>query len=238
MTAIAKRFVSDLDQLRYLEGIIEAGSKTFMTVGNALLEIDDKKLWQHAEAPTGEAGYANFNDYRERKWGMKITDRHARQLIKNSKTASKVGRKHASAITSNRQLTELGKVPEEKIEEVLDTAIEQSDGKPLTAKAIEKAHKTNQAADNLLSNTQDADTGDEADDEPEVEPETKAPQNAKREASWDAISDEALEIGETVGSLSRMADFIDAIAAEVSAKPALAVVRLENLAVAIRSRAA
>lgn len=236
MPAIAKRFVSELDQLRHLEGVVEQNLKGFLEAGNALWEIDEKKLWKHADAPEGEADYANFDDYRERKWGLKITDRHARQLISNAKTASKVGRKHASALTSHRQLTELGKVPDDKIDDVLDIAVEKANGKPVTAKLIREAKEE-------LLPPDDADDAIDAADEAEeaaivstaVSLADARRQQTESEAAWDAIGEEAEEIAQDIGNHARMADFLDTIAEQVSENPAIAAVRLGNMAIKMRA---
>src|SRR6201984_160536 len=63
-----------LDQeirLQELEESIEEGLKTFIEVGNALLEIRDSKLYRQM--------HSTFEEYCRERWSM--TDRRARQLI-------------------------------------------------------------------------------------------------------------------------------------------------------------
>jgi hypothetical protein len=163
MPAIAKRkaFVSELDHLRHCEAIVKKGSEVFLEVGNALAEIRDQKLWKHADPPEGEADYASFDDYRDRKWGF--TERHVRQIRQDSDTVNRLDRKHASAITSQRQATALSRLPEDQRAGVIEAI--QAEGKPLTARAIKEA------AAKILPDEPDDSTlsrwgGDDRDDDP------------------------------------------------------------------------
>ena len=111
------------------ERIIDRGLKTFREVGQALLEVRDSRLERRS--------HESFADYCEQRW--KFTHRHANQLIADAKTIAAVDGKHASQILTQRQATELGKVPAEDREKVLDWAAEKADGAPLTARAIREA---------------------------------------------------------------------------------------------------
>ena len=65
---ISKR---EAEWLSELETKISMGMKTFVEVGNALLEIRDNRLYRES--------HKTFEDYCQEKWGM--TDRRARMLI-------------------------------------------------------------------------------------------------------------------------------------------------------------
>jgi len=75
----------------------------------------------------------------------------------------------------------------------------------------------------------------DADDEPEAALRPSRDKTATEEA-WAVIEAEAEEIASDVGNRARIADFLDAIAEEVSNAPALAAVRLGNLAIKIRPK--
>lgn len=62
-------------RLRTLEAEIASDVQAFVRVGRALLEIKVDGLWK-------EAGCNSFPDYIDRKWHPRITNTHARRLIK------------------------------------------------------------------------------------------------------------------------------------------------------------
>lgn len=85
------------------------------------------------------------------------TKQHANYLIKTDNIKREVEEISSTKLTDS-QAHELGKVPEDKQKAVLDWAVEKADGKPLTAKAIQKA-----AVDVLAA---DPDKEEPEDDEP------------------------------------------------------------------------
>jgi len=65
------------------EAIIERGLKTFIEVGNALVQIRDEKLYE-------QSGYETFTEYLEQRW--QLTRRHAYHLIDAAGIAEDVNR--------------------------------------------------------------------------------------------------------------------------------------------------
>lgn len=67
--------------LKRLESIIEAGLRTFLEVGVALVEIRDSRLYR--------GHYETFDDYCRERWGMSKT--HANRLIASAVTVNQLG---------------------------------------------------------------------------------------------------------------------------------------------------
>lgn len=125
----------EISTLRKCEAVIEKGLSTFREVGQALLQIKEQSLHR--------SDYTTFADYCEQRWNF--TRQRAYQLI----AAVKVGKECQQAVDKNSPSLqdeyasrELGKVSEEKRQEVLDAASEAVGDKPLTAKAIREAAET------------------------------------------------------------------------------------------------
>jgi hypothetical protein len=106
-----------------LEKVIEAGQQTFIEVGIALAEIRDSRLYK--------CDFKTFEDYCVHKWGW--TKQHCYRLIECAPIA-----KSNPQVTSINQARELAKVPKEKRETVIKTAVAKSKtaGRKLTAKDI------------------------------------------------------------------------------------------------------
>lgn len=64
-------YESDVQALRRCESTIARGLKTFLEVGNALLEIKDRRLYR--------TQYSTFQEYCDSRWG--ISARHANRLV-------------------------------------------------------------------------------------------------------------------------------------------------------------
>jgi hypothetical protein len=120
----SKRFIA-------LEVIIEKGKKTFIEVGEALLEIRDSRLYRLAH-PT-------FEDYCVKKWSF--TRMHASRLIAGAEVCNQLVTAGAQALPETEsQARPLAQLPTpEKKAEAFTKAVQASPtGKP-TAKEITKA---------------------------------------------------------------------------------------------------
>ena len=117
---------SEAEALATHEKAINAGIKTFIEVGNALLAIRAGKLYR--------VQYKTFGEYVRGRWGFEAS--RARQLIAAAKTAQSV---EISTLLNEGQAKELSRVPQVLRQAVLDSATEKADGRPLTAAAIRSA---------------------------------------------------------------------------------------------------
>lgn len=119
--------VLERGELRKAEAAIEKGQQTFMDVGNALAAIRDRRLYRE--------GHKTFEAYCKDRWN--IQRNYANKLIAGAKVVEDLGTMVPKL--TERQARELGNVPEEEREAVLEWATEKADGKPLTAAAIKQA---------------------------------------------------------------------------------------------------
>ena len=115
-----------------LEPIIAEGMASFVEVGQALVEISDRRLYRNT--------HSTFKQYCQEKW--QISAAHAYRLaeaaeVVESVKSSPVGDK----ITTESQARELARVPEPKRADVLEAAVTKAArrGKPLTAASIKEA---------------------------------------------------------------------------------------------------
>jgi protein gp37 len=94
--------------LATLEGIIERGQQAFIEVGNALLEIRDRRLYR-------EQGFATFEDYCRKRWnwGRHYVNRQiaAAEVVKNLEPIGTIPKNEAQA-------RELAPLPPEQQREV------------------------------------------------------------------------------------------------------------------------
>lgn len=135
-----------------LEAIIEHGKQTFIEVGEALMEVRDRRLYR-------EAGYLTFDDYLSRRW--EFSRQRANQLIDSVLVMRAFEAPSQDEMTTMvvkptnerqaRALASLTKDDPEAAPAVMaevGAEAEQS-GKPVTADKIRKAvdkHKRNRAA--------------------------------------------------------------------------------------------
>ncbi len=112
---------SESSRLEKLEVVIKEGQATFVTVGEALTEIRDHKLYR--------ANYETFEDYCEDVWGW--TASRARQLS----IASAVS-KALPMVTNERAARALAKLPPPKRAGIVQKIVET--GKKVTAAAVNK----------------------------------------------------------------------------------------------------
>ena len=113
------------DRLAQLEPIIEHGMTSFVEVGNALLEIRDRRLYRQT--------HSSFEDYCRDKWQMSA--RHAYRLCTSAEVIKSLPEKCDQLVTTESQVRELAKIEPERRVEVLEVAA--STGK-VTAKSIKE----------------------------------------------------------------------------------------------------
>src|SRR5262245_34442237 len=83
--------VRERQRLAELETVIDQGMRTFLDVGNALLEIRESRLYRET--------HDTFAGYGEERWSF--TDRRARQLMSAAATGTRVpvpSERHARAL--------------------------------------------------------------------------------------------------------------------------------------------
>jgi hypothetical protein len=117
--------------LNEAEETIAAGLTTFIEVGAALLTVRDERLYRRE--------FATFEDYCVAKW--QISRPHAYRLMDAARVVSPMG-DIENPPTNERQVRELGRVPEEKRVEVWDKANERTDGQPTAADVRAAANET------------------------------------------------------------------------------------------------
>lgn len=116
-------------QLAELETVIERGLKTFVEVGNALLEIRDKRLYR--------AEYATFEAYCRQRWGLRQS--RAYQLLD---AAEVVGNLKSSTIVelpaNEAQVRPLAKLTPAEQRQAWEKAVETAPNGKITAAHIEQ----------------------------------------------------------------------------------------------------
>jgi hypothetical protein len=123
---------TETSHLLELETVIERGQKTFVEVGNALSEIRESRLYREH--------FATFEDYCRERWGWER--RHAYRLIDAAAVSENVSHGTQTAPASERQARPLAKLDTPEQQQAA-WAVAQEDaedeGKPLTAKHVERA---------------------------------------------------------------------------------------------------
>ena len=111
-----------------LEKTIQAGVDTFVSVGCALAEIKESKLYR--------ADFETFEDYCHKKW--QFTRIRAHQLIEAARVAKALPENVKQCLTNPRQASELAKAPKGKRASIVKGLVKESkkSGKPITAKKI------------------------------------------------------------------------------------------------------
>lgn len=99
-----------------LETTIAQGLQTFVEVGEALVEIRDRKLYR--------IEYATFADYCKVKWGM--SDRRARQLMGASEVVADIAKSGTIVPKTESQARPLTKLPRAQRAEAWQKAVEAS----------------------------------------------------------------------------------------------------------------
>ena len=95
------------------EKVVERGVETFVEVGDALEAIRDGKLYR--------AEYRTFEEYCQKRWGF-CRD-YAYKLIRAAEVVENVDNCLQGPLTES-QARELGRIPEDRRQDVLDWAIE------------------------------------------------------------------------------------------------------------------
>lgn len=113
-------------RLQSCESVIEKGLKTFIEVGEALLEIRETKLYL--------AVYSTFDAYCQERWGMSI--RQSQRYISAARVVNnlKEGDPWVVLPTSERQVRALGSLQPAEQQQVWQAAIQ--DDEPITGEAI------------------------------------------------------------------------------------------------------
>jgi hypothetical protein len=122
-TALTRGERSDL---RAAEEIIEQGIGTFIEVGEALLEIRNRRLYRDS--------HDTFEAYCRERWGF--SDSRARQLVGAAETVTTVTVENLPAPSSERVARELASLPEPEQREAWSEAVEQN-GRPTAAQVRE-----------------------------------------------------------------------------------------------------
>ncbi len=119
-------------RLAELEIIVDEGRKTFLTVGSALLEIQEGRLYR--------SSHGTFDAYCQERFGFK--SRNAYQLIGAAKVMGNLSTvRNCAQIETESQAREVGKAPAERQAEVMQRATELAEhrGSKLTAAVIAEA---------------------------------------------------------------------------------------------------
>ena len=117
---------SEREDLARLETIVDHGVSSFFKVGNALLEISDRRLYRET--------HATFAEYCATKWQMSA--RHAYRLCESAEIIKSLPEQCDQLVTTESQARELAKADPDDREAILDEAA--TDG-PVTAKKIKAA---------------------------------------------------------------------------------------------------
>lgn len=118
---------AEASQLAANEGIIREGLTTFFAVGNALLEIRDRRLYR--------AEFGTFESYCRERWN--INRDYANKLIGSAKVVANLDTIESKP-TREAQVRPLTKLPPEQQKEAWRAAVETSGGDP-TAKHVQAA---------------------------------------------------------------------------------------------------
>ena len=116
--------------LRNAQKVIEKGQRTFLEVGNALMEIRDANLFRET--------HETFKTYCRDKWGFE--DSRARQLIGGAETAKRI--ESVTTVTllppsGERQVRPLAKLPEDQQAAAWADAVDEADGEQPTAAQVQ-----------------------------------------------------------------------------------------------------
>ncbi len=115
-----------------LEKRIEKGLQTFLEVGQALIEIRDRKLYR--------LEHSTFADYCKTKW--KMSDRRARQLMDASEVVTAISKSGTIVPKTESQARPLAALPVAERAEVWNAAVAASPNGQPTAKAVQVVVET------------------------------------------------------------------------------------------------
>jgi hypothetical protein len=112
-------------ELKRLETIIDAGLRTFLEVGQALLQIRDQRLYRETTT--------SFDDYCRERWGMSKT--HANRLIASATTVQALGDVEITP-ANEAQVRPLTLLPPDKQPEAWERALASVHGGKVTASVV------------------------------------------------------------------------------------------------------
>lgn len=119
--------MEDSRELTRLESIVAKGLQSFMAVGDALIEIHDRRLYR--------IEHETFAEYCRVKWRM--SDRRARQLMDASEVAAEIARSGTTVPKTERQARSLTNLESDKAAEAWNEAVKSSPTGNPTAKDVE-----------------------------------------------------------------------------------------------------
>jgi hypothetical protein len=124
--------IPETSRLSELEAVIEDNMQPFYSVGQALTEIREGRLYRQS--------HGNFEDYCIERWGFQR--RYADRLIEAAKTIGDLSPNGTLQLpTSERQTRALALAPAEKRGEVWDRSVEAAGGKQPSARLIEETYQ-------------------------------------------------------------------------------------------------
>ena len=123
---------SEVSRLEVLEGMIDAGMRSFMEVGAALAEIRENRLYR--------AQYETFEDYCQRRW--RFTASRGRQLMSAVEAIASLS-DEVQKPTNASQANALAAVDLEDRDEAWGMALQtaEEEGRPVTAKDVQNASR-------------------------------------------------------------------------------------------------
>lgn len=125
ITITTKLSADERSDLKRCERIIKRGSKVFIAVSEALMEIRDKRLYRE--------NYPTFDEYCKEKWGF--TARHGQRLLAAKEVTDNV-RPIGRIPDHESQARPMVGLPAETQREVWREAIESADGGKITAERV------------------------------------------------------------------------------------------------------
>lgn len=137
---------SELTRLAECEAVIERGLKTFVDVGNALLEIRDSRLYRKE--------YSTFEDYCRARWNMQRA--HAYRMIEAASVVNNLSPMGDILPTTERQARPLTTLPDELVPVAWQQAVETAPNGKVTAAHVQsvvdeiqnKPHVANNSGNN------------------------------------------------------------------------------------------
>ena len=126
---------SDVDRFTRLHDTAMRGAKLALECFEALKEIRDDELWK-------VEGYESFDAYLRESFSY--TRNYANRLIAAVECRKRVEMKVGGSkglLSNEGQIRELQTVPDDKLEDVIEAAKEEAEGKPLSGRVLRRAKK-------------------------------------------------------------------------------------------------
>lgn len=124
--------------LKTLEGVIQKGLESYVKAGNALREINERKLFTEATNPETGEKFTSFEAYVKVRWDM--TKQRAHQIIDASKTVATLVTHGAKYLPSGefatRQIADVAKADPAKAVEIVNKTGDASPTGKVTAKGL------------------------------------------------------------------------------------------------------